>query len=140
MFKSNDSFFADITDTQSIFIDVEQGIFYILPTFANFVFRMLISGKNIEEIKQISGTIDQIPSDYANRIDTIFKNLTKYNLIVPSETEASSQSFNMYDELIQELQEDNFSYEITPSTDVQKLLMDDPIHDVSLNGWSPVVK
>ncbi|MCQ2574759.1 MAG: hypothetical protein MJ156_01475 [Alphaproteobacteria bacterium] len=111
-----------------------------MPTFANFVFRMLISGKNIEEIKQISGTIDQIPSDYANRIDTIFKNLTKYNLIVPSETEASSQSFNMYDELIQELQEDNFSYEITPSTDVQKLLMDDPIHDVSLNGWSPVVK
>jgi len=140
MFKQNDNLFADITDTQSIFIDLEQGIFYVLPPFANTVFRLLISGKTIEETKQVCSTIDQVPLDYNQRIDSIINNLKKFNIIIPSEITNCTQPFNIYEEIVQDMQEDNFSYDITPSTDVQKLLMDDPIHDVSLNGWSPVVK
>jgi hypothetical protein len=35
------------------------------------------------------------------------------------------------------MQEDGFKYIIEPSNEVQKLLLDDPIHDVSLDGWTP---
>ena len=42
--------------------------------------------------------------------------------------------------MIQELQESDFAYRIEPSADVAQLLLDDPIHDVSLEGWTPVAK
>lgn len=137
MFKHNDKMFADITDTQTIFIDMESGVFYILPLFANLVFRLLLNRKTIEEITDILSKLPEAPADTVQRIQNVYDNLIKYQLILESDTPDTVPEIQLTDILIQDLQESNFAYKIEPSTDVQQLLLDDPIHDVSLDGWTP---
>ena len=100
----------------------------------------MLNGKNLPEIKQILSTVPDIPDDYEKRIDDIFENLIKYKLIVESDKPDLLTETKINDMVMQGLQESNFAYEIEPSTDVQKLLLDDPIHDVSLDGWTPIAK
>jgi len=140
MYKRNPDFFADITGSQVIFIDMDNGIFYLLPLFASLVFRFLLSGKTLSEIKNIFSEFPEIPNDYENRIDNVYNNLIKFKLIVDSDSPDNIEPVILNDLTYQDLQEEDFGYEIIPSTDVQKLLLDDPIHDVSLDGWTPIVK
>lgn len=140
MYKRNPDFFADITGSQVIFIDMDQGLFYLLPLFASMVFRMLLNGKTLSEIKDIFANIPEIPKDYEQRIDDVFNNLIKYKLIIESDNSDNIESVILNDLAYQDLQEEDFAYQITPSNDVQKLLLDDPIHDVSLDGWTPIAK
>ena len=140
MYKRNPDFFSDITGSQVIFIDMEQGVFYLMPLFASLVFKLLIKGNDIQTIKDIFSKIPEIPDDYEERIDSVFKDLQKFNLIVQSDIPDDIQDVVLTDLTYQDLQEEDFAYDITPSTDVQKLLLDDPIHDVSLDGWTPVEK
>ncbi|MBR5903916.1 MAG: hypothetical protein IKZ49_00080 [Alphaproteobacteria bacterium] len=140
MYKKNPDFFADISGSQIIMINMDEGVFYLLPLFASLVFRFLILGKTIDEIKELFATFPEIPDDYAKRIDDVLNDCLKYSLIVESDVPDTIDDVVLNDLTYQDLQEEDFAYEITPSTDVQKLLMDDPIHDVSLDGWTPVAK
>lgn len=140
MFKRNDNFFSDIIESQTIFIDMENGLFYLLPLFANLVFKYVINGKSIDEIVEIMSTIPDMPSDYVERIKYVYEKLIEYELIVESDTPDTIPEPELTDLMIQELQESDFAYRIEPSADVAQLLLDDPIHDVSLEGWTPVAK
>lgn len=140
MYKRNSDFFADITGSQVIFIDMDQGLFYLLPLFASLVLRLLLNGKTLSDIKGIFAEIPEIPADYEKRIDDVFNNLIKYKLIIESDTPDDIAEPLLNYLTHQDLQEEEFNYEIKPSTDVQKLLLDDPIHDVSLDGWTPTAK
>ncbi len=140
MYKKNDDLFADITETQTIFVDMENGIFYLLPVFANVVFQLLVSGKSIEDIKKDFGKIPNIPADYEQRIDYVFNALKEFNIIVEGQSVDDTMLKELNKYVITHLQENDFVYKITPSNDVQELLLDDPIHDVSLEGWQPFVK
>ena len=137
MYKRNPDFFVDITGSQVIFIDMEAGMFYLLPLFASLVLRFLLNGKELSEIKDIFSKIPEIPADYKQRIDEVFDALIQYKLIIESKEADNIAAVVLNDLTYQDLQEEEFGYEITPSNDVQKLLLDDPIHDVSLDGWTP---
>lgn len=140
MYKKNPDFFSDITGSQVIFIDMEQGVFYLLPLFASLVFKFLIKGYDIKQIKETFSKIPEIPDDYESRIDSVLETLLEFKLIVESDTPDTIEDVLLNDLTYQDLQEEDFAFDITPSTDVQKLLLDDPIHDVSLDGWTPIEK
>lgn len=141
MYKKNDDLFADITETQTILIDMENGVFYLLSVFTNLVFKFLISGKDISEIKEIFGKLPGIPNDYEKRIDEVVKQLLELNLIVECDTIDNSMVAPDFTPIvIQGMQEEDFAYIIEPSDDLQNLLLDDPIHDVSIDGWTPIEK
>lgn len=140
MYKRNPDFFTDVTGSQVIFIDMEAGLFYLLPLFSSLVLRFLLNGKELQEIKNIFSKIPEMPDDFENRIDNVFDNLIKYNLIIESKEPDNIATVVINDLTYQDLQEEDFCYEIAPSNDVQKLLLDDPIHDVSLDGWTPTTK
>lgn len=140
MYKRNSDFFCDITGSQVIFIDMEQGVFYLLPLFASLVLKFLIKGLDLSQIKEKFSAIPEIPNDYESRINSVLENLLKFNLIVKSDEPDTIQDVVLNDFTYQDLQEEDFAFDITPSTDVQKLLLDDPIHDVSLDGWTPIEK
>ena len=116
---------------------MEQSVFYLIQPFPNFIFRHLLKGKTIEEIKVICAEIPEVPADYKERIDSVFKQLLEFQLIVESDEPSSIPEPELNSTLIQSMQEDGFKYIIEPSNEVQKLLLDDPIHDVSLDGWTP---
>jgi hypothetical protein len=140
MYKKNPDFFSDITGSQVIFIDMEQGVFYLLPLFASLVFKFLIKGYDTKQIKETFSKIPEIPDDYESRIDSVLETLLEFKLIVESDTPDTIEDVLLNDLTYQDLQEEDFAFDITPSTDVQKLLLDDPIHDVSLDGWTPIEK
>ncbi len=140
MYKKNPDFFSDITGSQVIFIDMEQGVFYLLPLFASLVFKFLIKGYDIKQIKETFSKVPEIPDDYESRIDSVLETLLEFKLIVESDTPDTIEDVLLNDLTYQDLQEEDFAFDITPSTDVQKLLLDDPIHDVSLDGWTPIEK
>ena len=140
MYTKNIDFFSDITETNTIYIDMENGLFYLIPPFANLIFRCMLYGMSVNEIIELCSTIPEIPSDYKERINKTIKLLLEYKLIIECDNAPDFPKPELNDYLIQSIQEDDFDYTITPSNDVQKLLLDDPIHDVSLGGWSPIVK
>ncbi len=139
MYIRNPEFFCDTNDNKTIFIDLENGVFYILPIFANLVFRALVSGKTMDETLQILQDIEQMPSDVATRADKVLNQLLEYRLIVDSDLVDIVPMPEITENLIMDIQDEEFEYEITVSSDIQKMLMDDPIHDVSLDGWSPIL-
>ena len=140
MYKKIPDFFSCIAGSQVIFIDMEQGVFYLLPLFASLVFKFLIKGYDIKQIKETFSKIPEIPDDYESRIDSVLETLLEFKLIVESDTPDTIEDVLLNDLTYQDLQEEDFAFDITPSTDVQKLLLDDPIHDVSLDGWTPIEK
>lgn len=119
---------------------MEQGVFYLLPLFASLVFKFLIKGYDIKQIKETFSKVPEIPDDYESRIDSVLETLLEFKLIVESDTPDTIEDVLLNDLTYQDLQEEDFAFDITPSTDVQKLLLDDPIHDVSLDGWTPIEK
>lgn len=139
MYKKNDDLFADISDTQTIFVDMQNGICYLIPSFANAVFLLLLGGVNLDDIKTIFSKVPEVPSDYAKRVDDVFAKLNEYHLIVPGHSDEAGRT-SLSDTMIECLHTSDFVYNIKPSNDVYDLLMDDPIHDVSLDGWNPFEK
>lgn len=141
MYKKNDDLFADITETQTILIDMENGVFYLLSVFTNLVFKLLIAGKDVPTIKEMFSKLPDIPKDYEERIDHVVNQLIKLNLIIESnDIDKSAVAPEFTPIVIQGMQEEDFAYDIEPSTDLQNLLLDDPIHDVSIDGWTPIEK
>lgn len=139
MYTTNEKFFVDATNIRTIFVDIDQGTFYLLPVFANLVLQMLLSGYDVSEIKNYFANIESVPDDYESRVDSVLKKLIKYELIVETK-DSATQEFISDDDALQELHASDFAYDIVPSDDVQDLLLDDPIHDVSLEGWNPISK
>lgn len=137
MYTKNDKLFCDMSDARTIFVDLDQGLFYAFTIFSNMVFRFLISGKTLDETFSAIQNIPGMPSDINDRIQTAFDKLIEYNLIVESDAPAIVPMIEITETLIQDIRDEDFDPTIQCSTDVQKLLMDDPIHDVSAEGWSP---
>lgn len=137
MYTKNDELFCDMSDLRTIFVDLEQGVFYALTVFANLIFRFLISGKTLDETIETIQKIPGVPENIADSIKITFNDLIKYNLILKSDTPAIIPMIDVNDNLIQDIIDEGFDPVIQVSADLQKLLMDDPIHDVSAEGWAP---
>ncbi|MBE6459914.1 MAG: hypothetical protein E7009_02935 [Alphaproteobacteria bacterium] len=126
-----------MSDARTIFVDLDQGLFYAFTIFSNLVFRFLISGKTLDETIIAIQDIPGMPTDIINRIKTAFDKLIEYNLIVESDTPEIVPMLKITETLVHDMRDEDFDPTIQCSTDVQKLLMDDPIHDVSAEGWTP---
>lgn len=137
MYIKNDNFFCDMSDLRTIFVDLDQGVFYALTVFANLVFRFLISGKTLDETIETIQNIPGVPENIADSVKITFNDLIKYNLIIESDDPVTIPMININENLIQDIIDEGFDPIIQTSADLQKLLMDDPIHDVSVEGWAP---
>lgn len=140
MYTKNDKLFCDMSDARTIFVDLDQGLFYAFTIFANLVFRFLISGKTLDETIEAIQNIPGMPANIAEATKTAFNKLIEYNLIVESDTPDIVPMLPITETLVYDMRDEDFDPTIQCSTDVQKLLMDDPIHDVSAEGWSPNIQ
>lgn len=139
-YTKNDKLFCDMSDSRTIFVDLDQGIFYAFTIFSNLVFRYLISGKTLDETITTIQNIPGMPENIADSVKIAFDKLIEYNLIVESDIPEIVPMFEITETLIQDIRDEDFDPTIQASTDVQKLLMDDPIHDVSADGWTPNIQ
>lgn len=136
MYTKNDKLFCDLSD-RAVFVNLDQGLFYAFPVFANVVLRFILSGKTLDETIKAIQDIPGVPDNIADSVKITFNDMIKYELIVESDTPEIIPMIDINKQMVMDMTDEEFDPVIIVSADIQKLLMDDPIHDVSAEGWAP---
>ncbi|GHU10526.1 hypothetical protein FACS189449_00150 [Alphaproteobacteria bacterium] len=137
VYKLNEErMFCDITDGIAIIIDSETGIYYSISAFGIMVFEKIIDGYSDTNIAIALVNIPNIPSD----IEDKFKQFT--NELLGEEIIIKAKDGENIGEVILDatvIAEGDFELKISSYSDVQEMLIADPIHDVGPEGWSPTL-
>jgi hypothetical protein len=102
------------------------------------VLHWLDDGASKEGIVAALLKLPSAPDDIGARIDAIEKNLLEYNLIIPSKSDKEFK-VEIDADTAMDIEDSMYGSDITVSSDVQKMLLNDPIHDVSIKGWEPTI-
>ncbi|MEJ0001897.1 MAG: PqqD family protein [bacterium] len=122
---------SETLDGETIIIDLQNGTYYSMNETGSLVWEYLKAGHSLGQITQA------LAARYDASIETIEKSVT--DLI------ASLQADNLISEsptapalLVPETQAEKKSFivpGITKYSDMQEMLLADPIHDVDIAGW-----
>lgn len=140
MYKQNEELFTDNVNDQIVFLDIKQGKFYLLPKFVEFIYKCIISGASVDDIKNMLIQFSKCDKTVLNKVDVAFNELIQLNILQETDNFTKTALPILDDDLFMDFQDENFDSIITVSTDIQKLLLDDPVHDVSTDGWDPIKK
>jgi hypothetical protein len=139
MYKLNEeNFFCDITDGTAIIINSLTGVYYSINVFGSMVFERIIAGYSQDEILTLLKNIPNIPSNIDEKLDYFINELLQENIITVSNEETAK--LVLIDASIDAdiAAESDFEMILTEYSDIQALLIADPIHDVEdWDGWSP---
>jgi hypothetical protein len=125
-------------DNEVLIIEFNSGNYYSLSEVGAEIWGELVKGANPEEIAakisiHYSGKQDEI----ANGVYQLVKELERENIITPSSNSPTQiQETHLKEDLTQE---SNLPVFVPPQlqkyTDMQELLLLDPIHEVDESGW-----
>ncbi len=130
----------EIIDGEAIIADLSQGFYYSLDQNGSLIWRALVNGWSVSDI--IDATVDRFPSERSEievGINDLVGRLQSEQLIVsaPAETEPAGTISKLL----------NYSGstafvapELSKYTDMEQLLLLDPIHDVDETGWPNVAE
>ncbi len=137
MYKLNDSkMFADVTNNVAIIINASTGVYYGINNCGSLVFQAVINGYSVKTIVDSLKKIDDCPTNIDQKVQEFIKELLQKEIIIESETNSSNPTF---DESV--IKKDNFEMKVSEYTDVQEMLLADPIHDIDEEtGWQPLFK
>ncbi|MDR3180171.1 MAG: glycosyltransferase family 8 protein [Holosporaceae bacterium] len=141
MYKLNEEkVFCDITDGVAIIINFITGVYYSINVFGSMVFERIIGGYSRDEILTLLKNIPNIPTNIDEKLDHFINELLLIGIIIANSEESTdiSKSGISIDAAI--AAEDDFEMTITEYSDIQAMLIADPIHDVEdWEGWSPAL-
>lgn len=136
MYKLNDEkMFYDMADGQAVVINCATGIYYGTSLIGSEVLDRLLAGLAVNTIISALKALPGCPGDIESQIDEFIKKLLEIEIILPGETA------NITCEPIGESAlGDGFCFNIDEFSDVQDLLLADPVHNVDVElGW-PILK
>lgn len=130
---------SEAFDDEIVVIHLECGTYYSLAQSGAAIWKLLQQGVALSEISSQLGAAYRVsPDEVADTVSPFIKELTQEQLIVP--TGASPQSTNgvLHTNLAHPV--DSVSSPFPPPilhkfTDMQDLLLLDPIHEVDSRGW-----
>ena len=134
MYKLNDEkMFFDMEDGQAIIINSLTGIYYGTSSLASAVLDAVLGGAGkeslIDRLKELPGC----PDDIEESLDAFFDDLEGREILLPDDEEGECPAFD------NSALEDGFDLSIEEFSEVQDLILADPIHEVDLeNDWSPL--
>ncbi len=128
----------EIIDGEAIIADLSQGFYYSLDQNGSLIWCALVNGWSVSDI--IDATVERFPSERSEiemGINDLVGRLQSEQLIVsvPAETEPAgtiSKLLNFSDSTA------FVAPELSKYTDMEQLLLLDPIHDVDETGWPNV--
>lgn len=129
-FLINPRIVADIFENDLILANLDTGIYYSLNGLSVFLLSKLPFSEPEGEIQAIAKQFPQKHKEIIEDLTLIWKKLQKEEIIISTDKEIKTDS--------------NFSIEIPSGfesskllkyADMQDLLMLDPIHEVSEDGW-----
>lgn len=123
---------CEIFDNEVVAVNLDVGIYYSITGWSAKVWQMIQNGWSIDEMEK---TLTEHSSDTSSDINQLLikflQNLIEKNLIVASDstnkissTEISLEKIDMLPELL-----------IEEFSDMQDILLLDPVHDVDESGW-----
>jgi len=125
----------EIIDGEAIIADLNQGFYYSLDKMGSQVWGALVSGCTIDSI--IDACVASFAGDreeIASGIHALLDRLQEEQLIVPRDGEGSGGNVDLTD--IFGASDETFAAPVLSKyTDMEQLLLLDPIHDVDETGW-----
>ena len=118
-------------DNEIIIVNLEKGNYYSLRNSAFDIWNLLMAGNNLDTVISIINEAYSPDPEYADEVLTTFLNsLINESLIIPAKTPTPIQPYS--------LEQANFQAPLLEVfTDMQELLLLDPIHEVKPEeqGW-----
>lgn len=125
---------SETIENEVIIINLESGFYYNLNQTAADIWRLIETTANTDEIiASLSRQYEASPLEIKNAVISLIEQLQEEDIIVPCQPEPENK-----------LQEYDFPHEskkilkqpaINKFTDMQELLLLDPIHEVEESGW-----
>jgi len=119
-------------DDEVLAINLETGTYYSLPGVSAQIWNWLLDGADVQAVKEAlfasyDGDAHEIDSAVTHFVDK----MQQESLLVPVQTETTSASIRIADNA-----KKPFTHPVVEMyTDLQDLLLLDPIHDVDDRGW-----
>jgi hypothetical protein len=124
----------EVVDGEAVIIHFESGSYYSADKLGALLFSRFEKGADVDQlIDALDATFDTPRDEIAPAVQAFVKQLVDDALIVPTETAAPPEPFDGSDLMTFECPT------LQKYTDLQDLLLLDPIHDIEQEGW-PVAK
>ena len=133
---------AEIFDDEVVIINLESGAYYSLGQSGRLLWQQLQPGATVNElIAQVATIYASAPSEVTPAIAQFMAQLAQEQLIVPVTRPIESQAFHAVkaETRFKQTNQGPFTAPtLNKYTDMQDLLLLDPIHDVAETGWPHV--
>lgn len=122
---------CEIFDNEVVAVNLDIGIYYSIAGWSSKIWQMMQYGYSIEEMNQILLDSCDDASNVNESLTKFIQNLLDKNLIISSINITRNYSFNPQFEKVEKLPE----LQIEEFSDMQDILLLDPVHDVDESGW-----
>ena len=132
MFKLNEEkMFYDIAEGQAIIINFTTGMYYGTSSLGSAVVDALLSGASVDAVLAAVKALPACPADVDACMSAFVDALLEKEILVSAETNADAV-INITEAALT----DGFLLSVDEFTEVQDLIMADPVHDVDVEqGW-----
>ena len=125
--------YADISEGIAIIINSDTGIYYGLNELGTVVFDNLMQGCSCESILAGLMALPKVPAGFEERYQSFIQELSEKEIVKKGKGTEKSP------EIPKSVAEDCcFELSLTEYSDVQDMLLADPIHEIKEDiGWTP---
>jgi Coenzyme PQQ synthesis protein D (PqqD) len=128
---------AETLDGEATIVDLDSGTYYALNESGSLIWDGLIAGSETSEVAEALARAYELDADDASRsVDDLVKRLAEANLI--AEASEAGRNGSAPAAAPRSANGSPVSYaepELSAYTDMQELLLLDPIHEVDESGW-----
>jgi len=136
MYKLNEEkMFFDVTENQAIVIDFTSGIYYGTSSLGSVVLERLLKGNAPEAILRALRGLEGCPETMEAELAAFIEKLKASEILIPGETQEGGG-----ETVSPEALADGFGLTVDAFTEVQDLILADPIHEVDVEQEWPVMK
>lgn len=132
MFKLNEEkMFYDMAEGQAIIINFTTGMYYGTSSLGSAALDALLAGASVDAVVEAIKALPGCPEDIETKMSDFVDALLAKEILLPAETDASAVVSIDASAL-----SDGFQLSVDEFTEVQDLILADPVHDVDVEqGW-----
>ena len=131
MYKLNEEkMFYDMAEGQAIVINFTTGMYYGTSSLGSAVLDALLAGAAVSDILTAVQMLPGCPADMQEQLNAFISRLIEMEIIVPADDISGVCSIDSTSLT------DGFALTVDEFTEVQDLILADPVHDVEVEqGW-----
>jgi len=120
----------EVIDGEAIIADLGRGLYFSLDGFGSRIWNALVNGCSVGDISQVCST--RISVEAEQDVQRLLDHLLEEQLIVPAGAGAATVDAASF---FEGYAEGYAPPQLAKYTDMEQLLMLDPIHEVDETGW-----